>query len=73
MIESVREANKMSAAVQNQKVEKTSIVTEDRIELEFSQQGIQKFRSNFEKVYILLLSHNIHKWIKVTKSRASLK
>ena len=40
MIESVREANKMSAAVQNQKVEKTSIVTEDRIELEFSQQGI---------------------------------
>ena len=40
MIESVREANKMSAALQNQKVEKTSIVTEDRIELEFSQQGI---------------------------------
>ena len=37
MIESVSEATKMSPA---QKVEKASIVTEDRIELEFSQQGI---------------------------------
>ena len=37
MIESVIEATKMSPA---QKVEKASIVTEDRIEVEFSQQGI---------------------------------
>ena len=37
MIESVSEATKMSPA---QKVEKASIVTEDRIEVEFSQQGI---------------------------------